>query len=288
MQISYITKDDFLAAFLEAFNTSITTKNIQSSFRATRLVLYNPESVISRLDPKPITPSPLVSRLNTPNSQITKTPQTSYDINQQSITIKNKIVRHENSSLTHMYNVIDTQARSMSRIAHKLVLLEAELKEVRAANEVLSKRCRAKKTCLQQGGSLSFQEAEDLVAANEVDEQIKEETRRRGSRTKGGELSAQRCSTCGNTGHNMQTCQVEVIVSKEDNSEQFNKFVNVGSLYDGCLMENVYQRAPLAMQVRYIIILDINVINPIILFNSCLLSNSKLANITLTLTLDSL
>ncbi|KFZ24719.1 hypothetical protein V502_00815 [Pseudogymnoascus sp. VKM F-4520 (FW-2644)] len=219
MQISHITKDDFLAAFLEAFNTSMTTKNIQSGFRATGLVPYNPESVIGRLDPKPITPSPPVSRPNTPNSWITKTPQTSYDINQQSTTIKNKIARHRNSSPTHMYDVIDAQARGMSRMAHKLVLLEAELKEVRAANEVLSKRRRAKKTRLRQGGSLSFQEAEDLVAANEVDEQIKEETRRRGSRTKGGELSARRCGTCGNTGHNMRTCQVEVIVSEEDNSE---------------------------------------------------------------------
>ena len=68
MQITYITKDDFFAAFLEAFNASITEKNIQAGFRATGLVLYNPESVIARLDPKPITPSPLISRLGTPNS----------------------------------------------------------------------------------------------------------------------------------------------------------------------------------------------------------------------------
>ena len=68
MQISYITKDDFLATFLEAFNTSMTTRNIQAGFRATSLVLYDPKSVISRLDPKLITPSPLVSCLDTPNS----------------------------------------------------------------------------------------------------------------------------------------------------------------------------------------------------------------------------
>jgi hypothetical protein len=68
-------------------------------------------------------------------------------------------------------------------MAHELVLLRAELKDVRAANEVLSKRQRAKKTRLRQGGSLSFQEVEDLVAENEVDRQIQEETHRGSRRT---------------------------------------------------------------------------------------------------------
>jgi hypothetical protein len=94
MQITHITKDDFLATFLEAFNASMTAKNVQAGFKATRLVPYDPESVINRLDLKPITPSPLSSRLNTPNSWVTKTPQTSYDINQQSTMIKNKIAKH--------------------------------------------------------------------------------------------------------------------------------------------------------------------------------------------------
>jgi len=53
---------------LEAFNTFIITKNIQVGFRATSLVLYNLESIISCLDPKPITLFPLVSCLETFNS----------------------------------------------------------------------------------------------------------------------------------------------------------------------------------------------------------------------------
>jgi hypothetical protein len=68
MQITYITKDNFFATFLEAFNASITEKNIQVGFRATSLLPYNPELVLARLDLKPITPSLLTSRLGTPNS----------------------------------------------------------------------------------------------------------------------------------------------------------------------------------------------------------------------------
>jgi hypothetical protein len=74
MQITHITKDDFLAAYLEAHNTSMTMKNIQSGFRATGLAPYNPELVIKRLDLKPITPSLPTSRLGTASSWVTKTP----------------------------------------------------------------------------------------------------------------------------------------------------------------------------------------------------------------------
>ena len=62
MQITHITKEDFFDAFVEAFHASITANNIQAGFRETGLVSFDPESVVSRLDPKPVTPSPPSSR----------------------------------------------------------------------------------------------------------------------------------------------------------------------------------------------------------------------------------
>ena len=53
-------------------------------------------------------------------------------------------------------------------MAHELVLLREEVKDLRTANKVLSKRRRAKKIQLRQGGSLSMQEAEDLIDTREV------------------------------------------------------------------------------------------------------------------------
>jgi hypothetical protein len=58
MQITHITKEDFFDAFVRAFYASITENNVRAGFRAAGLVPFDPESVISRLDPKPITPSP--------------------------------------------------------------------------------------------------------------------------------------------------------------------------------------------------------------------------------------
>lgn len=119
-----------------------------------------------------------------------------------------------------MYDIIDAQARGMSKMAHKLVLLEAELQDVRTANEVLSKRRRAKKTRLRQGESLSFQEAEDLAAAEEVNTQINTEVKDNMSRTKEGDLRLRRCGNCGNSGHNARTCKKDISISKEENSKK--------------------------------------------------------------------
>ena len=104
-------------------------------------------------------------------------------------------------------------------MAHELVLLRAELKDLRAANEVLSKRRRAKKTRLRAGGSLSIQEAEDLIAEKDVGEQLIEEMTRSGRRTEGAPICVRRCGVCGETGHNARTCQIVVEASEEEDSE---------------------------------------------------------------------
>ena len=60
-------------------------------------------------------------------------------------------------------------------IMHKVALLRSRITKLEEANERLSKRCKAKKTRLQKGGSLSVQEAEDLVGRINVDSQQSEE-----------------------------------------------------------------------------------------------------------------
>ena len=50
--INHVSKLEFLCAFREAFFTSITERNIQGGFAGARLVPYNPEKVLSKLDVK--------------------------------------------------------------------------------------------------------------------------------------------------------------------------------------------------------------------------------------------
>ena len=49
--IFYITKQDFLAIFYTAFLASFTQSNIKAGFKGSRLYLFNPEAVLSQLDP---------------------------------------------------------------------------------------------------------------------------------------------------------------------------------------------------------------------------------------------
>ena len=50
INITYISKLEFLYAFKEAFFALITKNNIQGGFAGAGLVPYDPERVISKLD----------------------------------------------------------------------------------------------------------------------------------------------------------------------------------------------------------------------------------------------
>jgi hypothetical protein len=113
IQITYITKEDFFDAFVKAFHASITANNIQAGFKVAGLVPFDPESVISRLDPKPITPSPLNLRPRTASSWVPKTLSNAYDATQSSSTLKRKIENHQGSSLT--FSTLSTYRRRAFR-----------------------------------------------------------------------------------------------------------------------------------------------------------------------------
>jgi hypothetical protein len=58
VHISHITKVEFFAAFKNAFMASFSEANIREGFRETGFVLFDPETVISKLDIAPYTPTP--------------------------------------------------------------------------------------------------------------------------------------------------------------------------------------------------------------------------------------
>jgi hypothetical protein len=51
-----------------------------------------------------------------------------------------------------------TLAKGIEILAYEITLLLAEVRTLRVANEVLSKRCRAKKTRVRQGGALTIED----------------------------------------------------------------------------------------------------------------------------------
>jgi hypothetical protein len=217
--ITHITKDDFFPAFRNAFFATMTESNIKGGFRGAGLLPFDPESVISALDLKLKTPTPANSRPGTAQPWVSQTPNNPTEATSQTTFIKNRIARHQNSSPTSIYEAVDQFAKGTSKIMHKLALLQSEVQILRQANEELSKRRRAKKTRLRQGGSLSQQEAQDLEDERDLAQQLKQETQASSGRKPREETRARRCGNCGETGHNTRTCQIVIETSEEEDSE---------------------------------------------------------------------
>lgn len=219
MQITHITKDDFFPAFKEAYDTSMTIRNAQAGFRATGLVPLNPEEVLSRLEFVPRTPTPQNSRPGTASTWVGQTPNNPTEATSQTTLIKKRISHHQNSSPTNIFSQLDSLTKSTTRVMHKMALMEQEILDLRTANELLSKRRRAKKTRLRLGGSLSQQEAEQIQEERGLMAEGDGDMPRGRGRTEGAEPRVRRCKNCGKTGHNVRTCQVVWETSGDDDSE---------------------------------------------------------------------
>src|SRR5271168_2451461 len=206
-QITHITKEDFIPVFRAAFQVSLTESNIQGGFRGAGIVPFDPERVISTLDLKLRTPTPSNSRPGTAQPWTSQTPNNPTQATSQSSFIKDRVARHQGSSPTAILDAIDQFAKGTSKVMHQIALLQAENRDLRKANETLSKRRNRKKSRLQAGGSLNIQEAQAIMDERDIADQLKQEMQGGGSRRAREETRARRCGNCNATGHNARTCQ---------------------------------------------------------------------------------
>jgi hypothetical protein len=105
-----------------------------------------------------------------------------------------------------MINAVDQFAKGAKAIMHRVALLEAEVSSLRKANEALSKRRRAKRARVRLGGSLTVQDAQDLLAKKAADDKTPQERQQNGSYAGSARSKSRRCGTCGKAGHNARTC----------------------------------------------------------------------------------
>jgi hypothetical protein len=95
-----------------------------------------------------------------------------------------------------------------------VALLCTKVSILRKANKSLSKRRRAKKARIRNGGSLNIQEAVDLLDQKASDKQVIRETRQNNRSAGRARMKIPCCGVCGKPGHNMRTCQ-EAIESSD-------------------------------------------------------------------------
>lgn len=161
--ITRIAKEDFFAAFYPAFQKAITVDNVRGGFRGAGLVALEPENVLPKLDVRLRTPTPSPATPSSPTGWISKTPNNPIEATSQTEYIKNQIAHHQDSSPISIYAAIDQLAKGAQGIMHEQTLLRSEVHDLRDANQTIRKRRRARKNRIQQGGSLTLQDAQALI-----------------------------------------------------------------------------------------------------------------------------
>jgi NADH pyrophosphatase NudC (nudix superfamily) len=150
---------------------------------------------------------------------VPKTPKTVLEATSQSEYLERRIRRHQGSSPASIVDALKSFSKGTKAIMHQIALLKSENQILRQANETLSKRRRAKKTRLRNGGKMTVSEGMGVIDQKDIDAQIVAELSRSSGRGRSALARERRCRTCGKTGHNTRTCQIVVLISEEEYSD---------------------------------------------------------------------
>jgi hypothetical protein len=66
--------------------------------------------------------------------------------------------------LIPLFAIVATLVKGIELLAYQLTLVTTKVRTLREANLALSKRHRAKKNCIHQGGALAIEDAYNILA----------------------------------------------------------------------------------------------------------------------------
>ena len=122
--ITYITKLEFFHAFKAAYDRTMTSENVRTSFRSSGLIPFDLQAVISKLDVKLRTLTPTGPPPTDADLWVSQTPYNPAEAIAQSALVQNKIVQHQGSSPTTIFSATMQMATGSERIAYELTLLK--------------------------------------------------------------------------------------------------------------------------------------------------------------------
>jgi hypothetical protein len=90
-------------------------------------------------------------------------------------------------------------------------LMRDRINSLERVNDVATKRRQRKKKRIQNRGTLTKGEGEDILAQKEADQQIEREQRQGRERLGVNRRALARCKRCRETGHNSRTCRKDTL-----------------------------------------------------------------------------
>ncbi|KAM5527292.1 transposase [Fusarium oxysporum f. sp. phaseoli] len=144
--INHVSKTEFFPAFYAAFQATMTEENIKAAFRGAGLVPLDPEHVVSKLDVQLRTPTPVEEETGPSTLWVSKTPKTVLEAGSQSEYLAKRIRRHHSSSPESVLEALKSLSKGTKAVMHEVSLLRVKVQDLERANEILSRRRRAKRT----------------------------------------------------------------------------------------------------------------------------------------------
>jgi len=157
---------------------------------------FDPETVLSQLEPVPRSPSLPLSQ----ESWCTKTPSNTQEADKQAILIKKRLERHQSSSPTPIHEALSQLAKGAQVMGTSAALMQSQITALQQANEAMHIRRKKRRKAIQSDHALSVSEVQAMVDQNHVEAEVREEMPRPKKR-------ASQSSRCGQQGHTIRTCK---------------------------------------------------------------------------------
>jgi DDE superfamily endonuclease/Tc5 transposase DNA-binding domain len=196
--IFHIDKADFLAMYCQAHKSIFTESTIKNSFKATGLIPFDPEAVLSKLIATPSPPGTSHGQ-DQGSSPIwtSETPKTQYQLAKQSELIKTTLQRASQSPTAPIEKLTKGYGQLIAKSdIHELRILELE----QTVEHLNKKKKRKSRTRLQSGGILVVGDAQEMIRqADLAAETAAQQPRTRAPPT---------CSNCHQIGHTRTRCPI--------------------------------------------------------------------------------
>jgi hypothetical protein len=197
--VFHIDKNEFLYTYPRIRTLVFSEQNIWSGFRATGLIPYCPERVLTCLTVVR-TPSPPGTAAGEAAAWTAETPRTTTQLAQQAQLVRALLQRQSQSPTTH---AIAQLVKGCQLAMNSAAILAEENSKLHVANHRQRRKCQQQRQYIARGGALQAQEGRALVAEAEIGVVEGDQTQPSQARTR----APPTCSKCHVQGHNRTQCR---------------------------------------------------------------------------------